>query len=161
LWQVDVLANFLGSRLKMANWTIRRAENRDAEALSVCIDAAYGRYAARIADLPPVSADCAGEIAKFQVWVGEVAQELVGGLVLIPQDGFLRLANVAVHPDYRGAGLGRAFMALAEAQALEQGYRELRLTTHVDMPENVQLYAHLGWEQTGRDGNKVSMKKLL
>jgi GNAT superfamily N-acetyltransferase len=145
----------------MANWTIRRAENRDAEALSVCIDAAYGRYAARIADLPPVSADCAGEIAKFQVWVGEVAQELVGGLVLIPQDGFLRLANVAVHPDYRGAGLGRAFMALAEAQALEQGYRELRLTTHVDMPENVQLYAHLGWEQTGRDGNKVSMKKLL
>ena len=145
----------------MENWTIRRAERRDSDALSLCIDAAYAHYAARIADLPPVSADCAEEITKFQVWMAEVANDVVGGLVLVPQDGFMRLANVAVHPDHRGAGLGRAFMALAEAEALEQGYRELRLNTHVDMPENVQLYAHFGWEQTGQDGNKISMRKML
>ena len=145
----------------MRNWTIRRAEHRDADALSACMDAAYAHYAARIADLPPVSADYAGEIARFQVWVAEIADDIVGGLVLVPRDGFMQLANVAVHPDHKGAGLGRAFMALAEAEALRQGYRELRLTTHVDMPENVELYAHLGWQQAGQRGNKVSMTKTI
>lgn len=125
------------------------------------MDAAYAHYAARIADLPPVSADCAGEIAAFQVWVAEVAGDIVGGLVLVPEDDFMLLANVAVHPDQRGMGLGRAFMTLAEAQAVAQAYRELRLTTHVDMPENVRLYEHLGWQQAGRSGNKISMTKAL
>ena len=145
----------------MGNWTVRRAEQRDAEALATCLDAAYAPYAARIADLPSVSADCAGEIARFQVWLAEIAGDVVGGLVLVPQEGFMRLANVAVHPDRKGAGLGRALMALAEAEALAQGYRELRLTTHVDMPENIHLYAHLGWDQTGRRGNKISMRKMI
>ncbi len=52
-------------------------------------------------------------------------------------------------------------MELAEAETLEQGFHELRLNTHVDMPENVQLYTHLGWEETGQRGNKVSMRKML
>lgn len=145
----------------MANWTIRRAEGRDADALVACLDAAYAPYAARIADLPPMSADCAEEIARFQVWVAVVASVIVGGLVLVPQDRFMLLANVAVHPDHRGAGLGRALLARAETEALRHGHRELRLSTHVDMPETVRLYAHLGWRQTGRRGNKVSMSKML
>jgi N-acetylglutamate synthase-like GNAT family acetyltransferase len=145
----------------MGNWTIRRAEHRDADALSACIDAAYAQYAARITDLPPVSADSAEEIAKYQVWVVQIENDVVGGLVMIPEEGFMRLANVAVHPDYRGAGLGRALIALAETESVDQGYREIRLTTHVGMPENVQLYAHLGWEQDQRHGNKVSMKKMI
>ncbi len=145
----------------MAKWTIRQAEHLDAEPLSACIDAAYDVYAARIPDLPPVSADCAGEIATHQVWVAEIASVIVGGLVLVPDDGFMLLANVAVHPDHKGAGLGRAFMALAETEALEQGYHEMRLTTHVDMPENVRLYTRLGWEGAARDGNRISMKKTI
>ena len=145
----------------MKNWAMRRAEHRDADALATCIDAAYAQYTGRIADLPPVSADCAKEIAKYQVWVAEIAKEVVGGLVMIPEEGFMRLANVAVHPDHTGAGLGRALIALAETESLAQGYRELRLTTHVDMPENIQLYAHLGWERDYRHGNKILMRKSL
>ncbi len=145
----------------MGNWTIRRAEHRDADALSACIDAAYANYTARITDLPPVSADCAEEIAKYQVWVAEIKNDVVGGLVIIPKEGFMLLANVAVHPDHKGVGLGRALVALAETESLDQGYREMRLTTHVDMLENVQLYAHLGWEPDHRHGNKVSMKKMI
>ena len=85
--------------------------------MSACIDAAYAHYAERIADLPPMSADCAEEIARFQVWVAEVANVIVGGLVLVPGDGFMLLANVAVHPTHTGAGMGRALMALAETEA--------------------------------------------
>ena len=145
----------------MTKWTTRKASPRDADALAACIDAAYAHYADRIADLPSVSADCAVEIARYQVWIAEIGNELVGGLVMIPGEGFMRLANVAVHPDRKGAGLGGALIALAETEALDQGYRELRLNTHVDMPENVRLYMHLGWERAGRSGSKVSMRKML
>ena len=145
----------------MGAWSLRRAVQGDAEALSACMDAAYADTAARIADLPPVSADCAGEIARHQVWLAEIGTEVVGGLVLMPQDGFMLLANVAVHPSRKGAGLGRALLAHAEAEAKEQGYRELRLSTHVDMPETHRFYARLGWQETGRRGTKVSMRKAI
>lgn len=146
---------------RMGKWTIRKADRRDAGALSACIDAAYAHYVARITDLPPVSADCAEEIATHQVWVAEIGKAIVGGLVMSPKDTFMLLANVAVHPDHKGTGLGRALIGHAETESLNQGYRELRLTTHVDMPENVRLYAHLGWDRLGMTGRKISMKKTL
>ena len=145
----------------MTNRVIRRAVPSDSDGLAACLDAAYAQYAARIADLPSMSADCAEDIARYQVWVAEAAGAIAGALVLIPEKGFMRLANVAVHPDHRGTGLGRELLALAETEAVRQGYDEMRLNTHVDMPENVALYTRLGWQQTGRDGNKVSMNKDL
>ena len=145
----------------MSRWTVRRAEPGDAPALAACIDAAYARYAARISDLPPVSEGIAEEIAQHQVWVAEIDGVIVGGLVLVAFEGFMQLANVAVHPDHTGAGLGRELISLAESEALAHGYRELRLTTHVEMPESIALYRHLGWEKAGEDGNKVFMAKAL
>ncbi len=145
----------------MGNWTLRKAQHRDADALSACIDAAYAQYVARIADLPPVSAGCAGEIAKNQVWVAETGTDIVGGLVMEAGEDFMLLTNVAVHPNHRGTGLGRALVALAETAAVEQGYREMRLTTHVDMPDNVRFYGRLGWQQNHRHGNKIMMKKMI
>ncbi len=142
-------------------WTIRRAVPDDADPLSDCIDAAYAQYAARISDLPPLSAACADEIAQHQVWVAEIGKDIVGGLVMIPMEGFMQLANVAVHPNHRRIGLGLALIALAEREALDRGYRELRLTTHRDMPENIVFYERLGWQLDNRHGNKVSMKKTV
>ena len=84
----------------MDDWTIRRAHAGDAEGLGRCFDAAYAPYAEVIDDLPPMSDGCAEEIAKHLVWVAEAGDAIVGGLVLVPADGFVQLANVAVHPDY-------------------------------------------------------------
>ncbi len=69
------------------------------------------------------------------------------------------LENVAVHPDSSGLGVGSALIKQAEAECLEFGLHQLRLTTHVDMPENIRLYEHLGWRETGRSGSKVQMSK--
>ncbi len=145
----------------MDNSRIRKAQLGDAVALVSCIDAAYAQYADRISDLPPVSAGCAEEIAKNRVWVAVEDDEVIGGLFLAPQDGFIKLANVAVHPDHGGKGLGRELIALAESEAKKQGYGEMRLNTHVEMPENVKLYYRLGWREVSRDGNTVSMRKFL
>ena len=145
----------------MESWVLRRSDQRDSAALTACIDAAYAEYAGRISDLPPVSEDMAGEIARHQVWIAEIGGMVAGALVLIPESGFLRLANVAVHPDHRGFGLGRALMAHAEDQARQQGFAELRLTTHAEMPTNICLYRRLGWQEVERRGNGVVMRKAI
>lgn len=145
----------------MADWHIRRAVPGDAEALTSCIDAAYTIYDSRGLDLPDVSADIAEDITSHRVWIGELDGSVAGGIVLVPKDDHLIVANVAVDPAKSGQGLGGALMARAEADCLALGLRELRLNTHIGIPENVALYAHLGWQETGRSGNKVTMRKLL
>ncbi len=140
---------------------IRRAQIADAAAVASCIDAAYAKYADRIADLPPVSEGCAEDIANHQVWVAVKDNEIIGGLILVRQDKTMKLANVAVHPNHTGKGLGGDLIALAEREAMKQGFDELHLNTHAAMPENVRLYARLGWEEISRDGNTISMRKRL
>lgn len=145
-----------GNRLRL-----RRAEPRDAAALTACIAAAYSVYAGRVRDLPPVSEGVAEEIGANLVWVAEVGGRIAGGIMLVPRDGFLQLANVAVAPESAGQGIGRALIALAEAECRKLGLTEMRLTTHVDMPGNVRRYERLGWVETARTGNKVHMSKRL
>jgi len=145
----------------MSNWTIRRAEKKDAAALAECFDAAYSIYAPRIADLPAVSDGIEDDIERNVVWVAARDNQVIAGLVLLPKEDHVVLANVAIDPSATGAGLGRAFMDLAEAEARKLGHEKLRLSTHVDMPENVRLYEHLGWHEIGRSGNKVHMEKSL
>jgi ribosomal protein S18 acetylase RimI-like enzyme len=108
-----------------------------------------------------MSENCAEEIAKHLVWVAEAGGTIVGGLVLVPSDGFIQLANVAVHPNNRGAGLGRRLLTLAETEAVDRGYAEMRLNTHADMPEIIRLYERNGWLQVSRQGKTIKMRKNL
>ena len=144
-------------------WTLRKATLSDAQALAECMRAAYGVYRSRLKGktLPPMSVNYANEIQTYPVWVAESEGRLVGGLILMPEENHMTLANVAVHPQFQGNGLGRGLMALAEAQAKQHGYSELRLATHGALTENVSLYAHLGWSETGRDEDRVYMRKRL
>jgi ribosomal protein S18 acetylase RimI-like enzyme len=150
-----------GNNLTTRNPVIRPAQATDANTLAACIDAAYAQYAERISDMPSVSDGCAEDIANNQVWVAVQDDELIAGLVLVAGDGFMKLANLAVHPDHGGKGLGRKLIELSEREAKRQGFSEMRLNTHVDMPENVRLYQHLGWAEVSQSDNAVSMKKHL
>ena len=141
--------------------SIRQANATDTEALIACIDAAYAKYDDRIFDLPAVSAGIPGEIDQGQVWVITENGKVIAGLFLSAQKGFLKLANLAVHPDHAGKGLGRALMDHADHEAKRQGFGEMRLSTHVGMPENVDMYQYLGWQEYERSGNRVSMRKPL
>ena len=140
---------------------IRPAQAGDAAGLAACFEAAYARYAAQIPDLPAVSEGCAEDIRDNQVWVALLGGEIIAGLVLVAGDEFMKLANLAVRPDYCGKGLGRELMRISEGEASKQGFAEMRLNTHVKMPENVRLYQHLGWVVLSRSGNTVCMRKGL
>ena len=150
----------------MHNWRLRRATPMDATALASCVDAAYRHYIPRMEKPPgPMLANYAKEITRYQVWVAEVERQIIGGLVLIPEEDYLLLDNIAAHPDHQGCGIGRALLDLTEAEALSQGYQELRLYTHETMTENIALYTRCGWVETHRGQQagyrRVFMRKRL
>ena len=145
----------------MTNWIIRRAKLPEAEILASCIDSAYSVYAGRDIDLPAVSDGIAEDIQSNLVWVAVVGQQIVGVLVFIPREDHAILSNLAVDPSATGSGLGRALLDRAELEARSLGLDRLKLPTHVGIPENMRLYEHLGWRESGRIGSKVHMEKLI
>ncbi len=111
--------------------------------------------------LPPLQADYRVEIAEFPAWVAEANDKIVGGLIMNYADDYATLVNVAVHPHYQGHGLGRGLMEFAETQAKKEGYSCIRLATHALLKENLSMYNHLGWTQSGSEGSRVYFRKAL
>lgn len=142
-------------------WNIRKGTIDDAKSLKSCMIIAYSKYLNRLngKTLPPMDIDYEEEIASFPVWVAEFDKEIVGGLILMFEDKYTTIANVAVHPDFQGKGLGRGLMNFAECEAKCRGYSEIRLATHVLLTENISFYLNLGWIEIGRDDTRVYMKK--
>ncbi|MCJ8309177.1 MAG: GNAT family N-acetyltransferase [Rhizobiaceae bacterium] len=147
----------------MTGISLRKATLQDVPDIVACIDAAYARYRDKIADLPPVSDGVEEDIRDNQVWVIETDGDLAGVLVLVAASGadFIKLANVAVHPDHGGKGLGRALIDHAIATCKDQGFDEIRLNTHAAMTDNIGLYQHLGWHEIGRSETTVSMSRKI
>ena len=142
-------------------WNIREAVLEDSDGLQECMDAAYASYQDRMGGirLPPMDLDYSREINSYPTWVAEFGSQIVGGIIMTFENDCALIANVAVHPEFQGEGLGGGLMKLAEAKAREKGYSELRLATHVLLSENLSLYLHLGWIETDRDDVRVYMRK--
>lgn len=133
---------------------IRPARPKDAPALSACITAAYAPFFQAGLTLPPVAEGIAEDIRDHHVWVAEDQGRLIGGVVLV-LDATAHLANLAVHPDAGGQGVGKALIAQAMTAARAAGFDRLHLTTHAQMPGTQAFYRRLGWNEVGRDGEKV------
>lgn len=145
------------------SWQIRKAIAKDSDALKSCMQSAYSTYQERMGGirLPPMDVDYAAEIEHYPAWVVESAGDIVGGLVMMFENGEASIANIAVDPGYQGHGIGGALMRFAESQARERDFSELQLATHVMLNEKLSLYRHLGWLETGRDETRVFMKKKV
>lgn len=84
--------------------------------------------------------------------------DLDAGTFLIHKDGCLAAAgtllvrgdagelSAAVHPDYRGGGLGNALAALAEQRAVAAGLRVLRVDVYAENERAVELLEQRGHE---------------
>ncbi|MFD9718303.1 GNAT family N-acetyltransferase [Streptomyces sp. NPDC059076] len=129
--------------------SIRPAIAADVTVVKAVTDAAYYPYIERIGVVPaPMEADHAADVAAGRVFV--VGNPVQGVIVLLPQDDHLLLESVAVHPEARGKGLGRALLGFAESRARELGLPEIRLYTNALMTENQALYPRYGYELEGR-----------
>ena len=142
---------------------IREAIPEDADGLKNCMESAYTPYQERMGGvrLPPMDVDYSSEIKNYPTWVVESEGKILGGLIMAFEDEQASIANIAVDPKFQGQGIGGDLMDFAESRARENSFSELRLATHVLIEENISLYRHLGWEETGRDETRVFMKKKL
>lgn len=136
----------------------RLARAEEAPAITRLIDAAYQPYLDQGIALPDVSGGVFDSIAEKQVWVMD---DLSGVLMLTTTPPTAHLMNVAVSAEARGRGIGGVLIRQALHLATLAGCRDIALATHVNMPDNVALYAHLGWRETERDGNRVMMIRPL
>jgi GNAT superfamily N-acetyltransferase len=75
---------------------------------------------------------------------------VAGGVTLTFDGRRAYVYHFAVHPDFRGMGLGRALLVQCEKQALEWGALHLRLTARVGGIRAVaqKLYTDEGWTPT-------------
>ncbi len=112
-------------------YSFRSAVAADAPGVAALVNAAYSHYVERIGMLPrPMTDDYAEVIANHRVTVAESHGAIVGVVVLaVDGEGFL-IDNVAVDPAHRGKGLGKALLALAEAEARRAGFDSIYLYTH-------------------------------
>lgn len=145
---------------------IRPAVAADEAAVCDCAEAAYARYVAAIGRRPaPMDTDYGAAIAAGQVHVAEVNGALAGFLHVIPRLDDLLLDAVAVRPDLAGKGIGKALVRHAEAEARRRGLGWVRLYTNAQMAENLAIYPHLGFVETGRrrehDFDRVFFEKRL
>jgi ribosomal protein S18 acetylase RimI-like enzyme len=113
----------------------------------------------------PMTLDYADVIRNADVKVTERGGAIVGVVVLNQTDEGFVIENVAVHPDERGKGLGRALLELAEAEARRAGFDSVYLYTHERMTENITLYSKIGYVEYDRrsqgDFSLVYMRKPL
>lgn len=115
------------------------------------MEEAYSPYVARIGREPgPMRDDYAARIAAGELEVVDGPDGLDTILVLVPEEGFLLLDNVAVASAARGKGLGGALIDHAEARARALGLPHVRLYTHELMTENQAIYARRGYVETHR-----------
>ena len=81
-------------------------------------------------------------------------QQLVGNLSLIPihmqgKRAYL-IANVAVHPDFRGRGIGRALTTAGLEQARKRGASAVWLQVRDDNPSAIHIYEAVGFKERAR-----------
>lgn len=70
-----------------------------------------------------------------------------GGLLTVGEEGDIQ--TIALDPEARGAGHGRAIMRALLAAAGDRGAHEIFLEVRADNPVAQSLYASLGFEQIG------------
>ncbi len=145
----------------MSRIEIKQATREDAADIQDVLIAAYARWQERLDDLPDVTGGVSEDIEVGKTWVATETGRVVGCLMGGMHDGHWHLANVAVHPEASGRGVGRRLIAHAEGLARASGASEMMLATHKDLPENITLYEHLGWVISGQEDARVMMTFTL
>jgi [ribosomal protein S18]-alanine N-acetyltransferase len=89
------------------------------------------------------------------LWVAETTRlpgqkEVVGMIVVWMILDEAHIATIAVHPDYRGRGIGRELLAAALKEAIGRGAVESTLEVRANNRAAQSLYQDFGFKVTGR-----------
>lgn len=123
---------------------IREAHNQDIDQLiaieELCYDHPWPREAFE------------EEIERDDVGISLVAEDeglIVGFLSGMAVVDEFRLHNIAVHPDFRGRGVGRGMIEAVESLCRQRNFRRILLEVRKDNEVARRLYLGLGFEAAG------------
>jgi len=134
---------------------IRKAVAADVPAIRACVDTAYALYVDRIGKKPaPMLSDHGQQVADGLVSVAVLDGEIVGSIVMWPEDDHFYVDSIAVDPARQGTGLGAALLDHADAEAAAADRTEIRLYTNVSMVENLDYYPRRGFTETHRGSDE-------
>jgi ribosomal protein S18 acetylase RimI-like enzyme len=72
-------------------------------------------------------------------------QTAIGSARFRLEPDYFYVGRVAVLPEYRGAGIGRALMEYLEQIAVEKGLLTIHLGVRMSLPQNLRFYEKLGY----------------
>ena len=139
----------------MTACTIRLAREDEYETIASLIVDAYAEYAAHMS--PDAWSTYANEIANVrgrindaELFVAEIDGRIVGSVTMFSgwrgsQEGAAGLRLLAVPPENRGSGVGRALMQACIDRARAAGKQRLVLTTTQEMAAVRELTESLGF----------------
>ncbi len=85
----------------------------------------------------------------------------VGALLLEPRGRLLGLRRVGVLNSVRGLGVAAAMATRAEKIAAARKFGGLEIESRVELPKTVEFWRRLGYVESGRNGNRMNMLKML
>ena len=133
--------------------TVRDAVGADARALVLLLEA-LGYPTEEQTVVARIAALRAGD-PSGRVFVAERSSQVVGFVtvhitpVLHRPTSVGRITGLAVLPDARGSGAGRALVRAAEAYCRDAGLTRIEVTSGVAHAAAYQFYSHLGYDNQG------------
>jgi putative acetyltransferase len=98
------------------------------------------------ADLEPGEKATAADVEVFVV-ARDDGQALGCGALRSLGEPVVEIKRMYVRPEARGRGIGAAILAELEREAVNRGFRVVRLETGPLQPEAISLYAHAGYRE--------------
>jgi len=85
----------------------------------------------------------------------------VGALLFEPRGRLLGLRRVGVLAQVRGYGVAAQMASRAREIAQELGFTGLELEARVELPATINFWRNLGYVESARNGNRLTMLRML
>ncbi|OCP37628.1 acetyltransferase [Ensifer sp. LC163] len=133
---------------------MRPATMNDLPAVQDVTVAAYAPYTVLLGGPPlPVAEDYEARIAREEVWIRDDGDAISALAVFERHTDHLLIFSIAVAPAFQGQGIGIELLRVLDAQAVERGVAEVRLSTNARMERSIALYRAYGFQEMGRRPN--------
>jgi GNAT superfamily N-acetyltransferase len=148
----------------MGEFRVRRADERDAEAILRCLESAFEPYRESytpeaFADTVLSSSTIGERLAVMVVFVAETESGGVVGTIgcgVNGDEGHLR--GMAVLAEWQGRGVAESLLASAEAFLAGEGCRRITLDTTEQLKRAIRFYEKHGYRASGRVADFFGMQ---